>query len=196
VPGGLSGVTAIAAADFHSLALKNDGTVVAWGCGANQNHGQCTVPGELSGVTAIAAGDYHSLALKSDGTVVAWGCSGGDRGQCAVPSSIPGVTAIAASHAHSLALGHLADQTIDFAPLANKTDGDPDFVVSATASSSLPVSFRASGPCLVTGATVQLHGVGTCTITASQGGNAQYNPAPDVSRSFLIAQRLQPPPTP
>jgi alpha-tubulin suppressor-like RCC1 family protein len=33
VPGGLAGVTAIAAGDSHSLALKNDGTVVAWGCG-------------------------------------------------------------------------------------------------------------------------------------------------------------------
>ena len=31
VPAGLSGVTAIAAGDYHSLALKSDGTVVAWG---------------------------------------------------------------------------------------------------------------------------------------------------------------------
>ena len=30
VPPGLSGVTAIAAG-YHNLALKNDGTVVAWG---------------------------------------------------------------------------------------------------------------------------------------------------------------------
>jgi hypothetical protein len=196
VPVGLSGVTAIAAADFHSLALKSDGTVVAWGCGANQNHGQCDVPSDLSGVTAIAAGDSHSLALKSDGTVVAWGCSGADHGQCAVPSGMTGVTAIAASYAHSLALAHLADQTIDFPPLPNRTDGDPDFTVSAAASSGLPVSFRASGPCLVNGATVQLHGVGTCTITASQGGNAHYNPAPDVPRSFTIVQRPQPPAPP
>jgi hypothetical protein len=46
VPSGLSGVTAIAAADAHSLALKSDGTVVAWGC-ANANfgnRGQCDVP--------------------------------------------------------------------------------------------------------------------------------------------------------
>jgi alpha-tubulin suppressor-like RCC1 family protein len=32
VPSGLSGVAAIAAGTFHSLALKGDGTVVAWGC--------------------------------------------------------------------------------------------------------------------------------------------------------------------
>ncbi len=34
VPSGLSGVTAISAGYAHSLALKRDGTVVAWGCGA------------------------------------------------------------------------------------------------------------------------------------------------------------------
>ena len=39
VPSALSGVTAIAAANSHSLALKSDGTVVAWGCGAWQLRG-------------------------------------------------------------------------------------------------------------------------------------------------------------
>jgi hypothetical protein len=52
------------------VALKSDGTVVAWG---DNTFGQTTVPGGLFGVTAIAAGSYHTLALKSDGTVVAWG---------------------------------------------------------------------------------------------------------------------------
>ena len=70
VPAGLSGVTAIAAGLDHSLALKSDGTVVAWGYNTS---GQTNVPAGLSGVIAIAAGDTHSLALKSDGTVVAWG---------------------------------------------------------------------------------------------------------------------------
>ena len=55
MPGGLSGVTAIAAGASHSLALKSDGTVVAWGC-AGIDCGQCSVPSGLSGVTAIAAG--------------------------------------------------------------------------------------------------------------------------------------------
>jgi hypothetical protein len=113
-----------------------------------------------------------------------------------VPSGTPGVTAIATSNSHSLALAHLAGQTIDFPPLPNKTDGDPDFTVSATASSGLPVTFSASGSCLINGVTVQLHGVGSCTITASQAGNAQFNPAPDVARSFTIAQRPPPPAPP
>ena len=44
VPAGLSGVMAVAAGDYHSLALKADGTVVAWG---DNNYGQCTVPAGL-----------------------------------------------------------------------------------------------------------------------------------------------------
>src|SRR5687767_3244865 len=50
---------------YHSLALKQDGTVVAWG--------QTSVPAGLSNVVAVAAAADNSLALKSDGTVVGWG---------------------------------------------------------------------------------------------------------------------------
>ena len=70
----------------------------------------------------------------------------------------------------------------------NKTYGDADFTVSATASSGLPVSFAAAGNCTVSGNTVHLTGAGSCTITASQSGDATYAPAPDVSQTFTIAQ--------
>jgi hypothetical protein len=65
VPAGLSGVSAIAAGYGHTVALKSDGTVVAWGW---NNYGQTDVPAGLSGVSTIAAGFYHTVALKSDGT--------------------------------------------------------------------------------------------------------------------------------
>jgi len=90
-----------------SLALKADGTVVAWGV---NDFGQSTVPAGLSGVVSIAAGSSHSLALKSDGTVVAWGRN--VEGQSTVPADLTGVLAIAAGGVdagasqggHSLAL--------------------------------------------------------------------------------------------
>ena len=74
--GGLSGVIAVAAGEYQSLALKQDGTVVAWG---DNSYGQATVAGGLSGVIAIASGAWHGLALKQDGTVVAWGSNVDDQ---------------------------------------------------------------------------------------------------------------------
>jgi hypothetical protein len=79
-----------------------------------------------------------------------------------------------------------ASQSITFAPLADKTFGDPDFTVSATASSGLAVSFGASGQCTVSGNSVHLTGPGSCTITASQVGNSNYSAAADVPRAFQI----------
>ena len=76
---------------------------------------------------------------------------------------------------------HRADQAITFAPLTA-----PPYKVSATASSGLPVSFSALGACTVSDDTVTVTGPGTCTITASQSGNADYFPARDVSRSFQV----------
>ena len=84
-----------------------------------------------------------------------------------------------------------APQTITFAPLADKTYGDPDVVVSATASSGLPVSFTASGNCTLSGVTVHITGAGSCTITAAQAGDATHTPAPAVSRNFSIAKASQ-----
>ena len=101
-----SGVTAIAAGSYHSLALTKDGHVLAWGCRGDKNWGQCTVPAAArSGVTAIAAGGAQSLAITRNGRVLAWGCGGFDDGQCSVPgAAYDGVKAIAAGIAHSLAL--------------------------------------------------------------------------------------------
>jgi hypothetical protein len=79
-----------------------------------------------------------------------------------------------------------ADQTIAFAALPNKTFGDPDFAVSATATSTLAVTFAASGACTISGTTVHMVSAGSCTITASQAGNGNYNPAPNVAQSFTI----------
>ncbi len=62
----------------------------------------------------------------------------------------------------------------------DKTFGDPDFPLFATASSGLAVSFGASGACTVAGSTVHLTGAGNCTITADQAGDATYNAAATV----------------
>jgi hypothetical protein len=81
------------------------------------------------------------------------------------------------------------DQTITFAELDGKTFGDADFTVAATASSRLTVTFTASGNCTTSSdGSVHLSAAGACTITAHQGGNTSYRPAPEVSRTFSIAK--------
>ena len=118
----LHGITAVAVAGDHSLALRSDGRVFGWG---RNNYGQLgrgnvtfreylSAPVQnLTGVVAIAAGMDHSLALKSDGTVWGWGrnsfgqLGNGTTATYSAPvrvSSLERVTAISAGQFHSLAL--------------------------------------------------------------------------------------------
>jgi alpha-tubulin suppressor-like RCC1 family protein len=78
---GLAGVVAVAGGAYHSLALKNDGTVWTWGFnmygqlgnGTNTNSNVPVQVTTLAGIVAVAGGHGHSLALKNDGTVWDWG---------------------------------------------------------------------------------------------------------------------------
>jgi len=93
---------AIAAGQFHSLGLKADGSVAAWGCGSPWDFGQCNVLAPNSGFVAIVAGDMHSLGLKVDGSIVAWGRNEDD--QTDVPAPNTSFIAIAAGFEYSLGL--------------------------------------------------------------------------------------------
>jgi hypothetical protein len=98
----LRDVTAIAAGSYHNLALKRDGTVVAFG---NNDFGQTNVPSGLQNVVAISGGYHHSLALKADGSLVTWGGTDNEFGVTNVPPNLTNLVAIAAGGLHSLALG-------------------------------------------------------------------------------------------
>jgi alpha-tubulin suppressor-like RCC1 family protein len=125
----LTNITAIAAGGAHSLALRSDGTIWAWGensrgqlgDGATTNRPIPTQVSGLTNITAIAAGGAHSLAVHSDGTVWAWGFNNhgqlgeGSRTNRLAPVQVAGltnITTVAASSSlfspagsdHSLAL--------------------------------------------------------------------------------------------
>ena len=112
-------VVAVAAGQYHSLALCTDGTVVAWGYNAYGQLGDNTTTtrrapvavstassvSALNGkqVVAIAAGRWHSLALCSDGTVAGWGYNtGGELGDNTTTQRLVPVAVNSASSASAL----------------------------------------------------------------------------------------------
>ena len=80
------------------------------------------------------------------------------------------------------------DQTIGFGALANRTFGAPPFPVSASATSGLAVTITSltAGVCTISGGTVTLVAPGPCTLHAVQGGDANWNAATPVDRSFTV----------
>lgn len=129
--GYLTNISAIEAGDEHSLALKSNGTVYAWGANPFGQLGDGTwgwaeskttavrvtdpsdPTGYLTSVIAIAGGDDYSLVLKADGMV--WGFGRNNWGQLGngthddtnTPvqvSGLSGVISIAAGNGHSLAI--------------------------------------------------------------------------------------------
>ena len=83
----------ISGGHYHSIALKPDGTLWAWGGNSSGQLGDKTtvdasVPKAIgSGFIAAAAGEVHSVALKTDGSLWTWG--GNDVGQLGNNSNLP-----------------------------------------------------------------------------------------------------------
>ncbi|MFZ2339596.1 MAG: gliding motility-associated C-terminal domain-containing protein [Bacteroidales bacterium] len=80
------------------------------------------------------------------------------------------------------------DQSILFPAPGTKTFGDPDFNLTATASSGLPVSYSIDNPevATISEGTIHITGAGTAIITASQGGNALFYAAVDITNTLIV----------
>ncbi len=85
------------------------------------------------------------------------------------------------------------DQTIGFGALTDRRFDEGPVTVSATASSGLTVSFSSATPgvCTVAGTGVTFVAVGTCTVNANQGGDSNWNAAPQVQQSFQVTKGNQ-----
>lgn len=90
-------VVQIAAGQNNSIALKSDGTVIAWG---PQSGAWAKPPEGLTGVVEIYAKDSIFLARKADGTPVAWGSN--DSSETTIPKGLSNVIAMAGANHHTL----------------------------------------------------------------------------------------------
>ena len=159
------GAITYGASPFAIIATASSGLTVSF---ASTTSGVCTVAG--STVTIAAAGTCSIIASQAGNATYA----------------------AAATVARSFTVNK-ASQTIAFAPLNNQTLGSPPPALSAMASSGLTVGFASTTPgaCTVSGTTVTLVSVGTCTIQATQAGNANYAAAAPVNQSFQVTQSGQ-----
>lgn len=92
--------TTVAAGSGFSVAVKNDGTVVAAGSDYFNDYGQFDVS-DWTDIVTIACGGWHTVGLKLDGTVVATGSN--EDGECDV-SSWTDIVTIACGNSHTVGL--------------------------------------------------------------------------------------------
>ena len=86
-------------------------------------------------------------------------------------------------------------QTLAFTSSApsNAVYNGATYSMSATATSGLQVTFGTTAPsvCAVVGSITSFVGVGTCSVTADQGGNAGFSAAPQVTQTFSVDKAVQ-----
>jgi hypothetical protein len=124
---GMSNIVAVSAGVDHSLALRSDGRVLAWGRnqfgqlgdGTETNRRQPNIVPGLTHVVEIRAGEYYSLARRIDGSVWQWGQRGTETPatwlpNLLTPTVVEGVDAEALGHG----VGHRVVATTDGVAMA------------------------------------------------------------------------------
>jgi hypothetical protein len=156
-------VVAIAAGGYHSLALRSDGTVWAWGYNVygqlgNNSTTNSSVPVQVQGltrITQIAAGALHSLAIDASGRLWAWGydywgqLGDGTNNNRTVPAQITSL----GNGAQALATGSSALHTLIIGqPYASLSTTKLTYGAQqvGTTSTSLPVTVTNKGSVALT----------------------------------------------
>jgi streptogramin lyase len=176
---------------YQSFQVTAASQTIAFGALANQPYGSASFPvgaTATSGLAVSFASTTAAVCTVSGATVTLV-----SAGTCTIQATQAGNANYAAATPVSQSFQvTAASQTIAFGALANQPYGSASFPVSATATSGLAVSFASTTPaCTMSGATVTLVSVGTCTIQATQAGNNNYAPATPVNQSFSVTQEGQ-----
>jgi hypothetical protein len=201
ITAGQSGNASFAAATTvsRSFSVLPAGQTINFTSPGNQTLG--TTPAALSATSTSGLAVSFMTTTPSVCTVSGTALTLVAVGSCTVNASQAGngnyAAAVGVSNTFSVAALPLTAQSITFAALSNQTVGTTPPALAATASSGLTVLFASTTPsvCTVSGTTITLVAAGTCTVTASQPGNATYAAATVVSNSFTVAVIVLPPQT-
>lgn len=175
----------IDAGQYHLVALKEDGTVLAFFlANKDDNFGQCKVE-KWKDIVSIDAGSYTTLGLKADGTVVATGHN--TFGQCEV-TGWKDIIGIGAGHHHSVGLkkdGTVVAVGRNNCGQCNVKDWKD--IVAITTGGDHTVGLKADGTVVATGENgfgqcnvsswkdiVAIAANGTCTVGLKKDGTLVY----------------------
>ncbi len=154
-------------------------------------------------------GAYHSItvqiqsgraSLSIDGSVVKSGITPSPSiGNCGQPGWVffGGAASVSKSVTNlkslSASVSSLPSQSITFPSISAVSLPNPGITLTPTASSGLPVALASTSPavCTVAGSKVSFSGSGTCTLVATQSGNANYAAANPVAQSFAVNRSNQ-----
>ena len=203
---GIGGICSITASQAGNAAFQAAASVVqSFNIGKTAQTISFTRPADqtfMSGATvALSASATSALAVTLASTTTSVCTVSGSTatlvaaGACTITASQAGNASFgpAADVSQTFGVGK-ASQSIAFLKPADigYTSGTT-VALTASASSGLAVGFASTttSVCTVSGATVAVLTAGTCTLAASQAGDANYIAAADVSQSFAIGQTTQ-----
>jgi alpha-tubulin suppressor-like RCC1 family protein len=148
----LTNIIAVAAGRTHSLALRDNGTVIGWGRYSEHDRGgEMNLPPGLTNIVAIAAGWDFSLALAKSGRVVEWGES-----NIHPPADLTNIVAIAAG----IGYGGATRLALDNRGFAHEWSRGVDFESSRVAASNVVAIVAGGGHCLALRADGTVYGWG------------------------------------
>ena len=140
--------------------------------------------------------EQANATVKVNGTNVASGGTSGDltlnTGSNTITTIVTAQDGVVTKTYTTTVTREKTPQTINFAAIPSKTYGTVDFDPGANTASTLGITYASSNSAVATIVNNKVHiiGVGTSTITASQGGNNIYLAAADATQVLTVTKAV------